>query len=513
MLWYDYNVKNKPFIGVTDMKFIYSSAKKAVALLLAAVMLCFACVVPASAEVIIDPSAADTALYKLSYSSLINRLSENGYAATSLTGKYKGMYVRDAAIQVMAMVANGDVESAGLMLEYIFTYHESTGYTYALCVLPQVENFEAEEIAAPISKRIQSDTTYMLLHAFVKWYEANTDEAARSLFLERHWGTMCAFADYFTTEEYYSKTRNLILNPNFQNIDRYYKCYDLITNVFASQAFYEMSEIATAKGDNEYADSWENAAYNLRDGINKNLVVESGKVKIYREMYDVQAKRYYNGFSFINFAPVAAEWFGTDYDLMANTYAQHMKQASSELDGVTLMDSRHIVGSARWSEEILGKHLAWEIMYLASQSDNSERLRELLDFMATHTPEGEPYAEAWVFDGSLADAGNQEQTAWLIYALATVMPRMRLNYTAEETVSSVPETSSTVSKTDDGTDKDEPDDSNRIITVLFIIIASAVALSIAVLAARNIHRSARKKARVAETQTDDIQGFDLNDEE
>ena len=436
---------------------------------------------------VIDPTDADKALYELSYQSLKNRVQENGYAPTSLTGAYEGMYVRDAAAQVMAMTVNGDLEDAQKILDYIFTYHETAPADYALCILPSVEDFSAEKIAKPISSRIQSDTAYLLLHALVKWYNACTDTTKRDVFWQRHWTTVQTFANYFLQPKYYNEEKKLIRNPNFQHITSYINCYDLYTNVFASQALHELAELAKEKGETEIAATWNGYANAIKDGIHTNLARQYEGKMIYMELLYANPEGRSTGFSFVNLSPLAAEWFGTDRTIMINTYEKYLEDASKEYDGCLLLDSRHIYDSERWSDRLLGKQLGWEVLYCTQYTD-STRMRMLLDFAISHTEQGQPYAEAWRFDGKKDDYGNQEQTAWIIYCLATVMPQLRIsNQTEVSSTPSVTQPSSAVSKpvTSNPATNLRYENHNQILFI-FCILAGLLVVSIALLSVLRI---------------------------
>ncbi len=80
-------------------------------------------------------NAADKTLLESSYQSLCDRLTERGYAQTSLTGAYNGMFVRDASIQAMAHLARGDDEYAHSLLEYMIRYHEEMDMDYTIRVV------------------------------------------------------------------------------------------------------------------------------------------------------------------------------------------------------------------------------------------------------------------------------------------------------------------------------------------------------------------------------------------
>lgn len=462
------------------------------ALLLTVALLCAAApITTLAATTVIDPSDADRALYARSYQSLLDRTQESGYAATSLTGAYKGMYVRDAAVQVMAMTANGDLKEARKVLEYILDYHAAVPAEYALHILPEAADLTSETLPKPLSAKMQTDTTYLLLHAAVQWYNACGEEAEQTVFLERYWVMMKTFADYFLQKKYYNDKKQLIVNPNFQHRDRTYNCYDLYTNVFASQTLHELAPIATARGEKDTAKRWNTAANNLKTGIHKNLVRTYDGKKVYMEMLYARELGYITGFSFVNLAPVAAGWFGTDAAILKNTYQKYLRDAAKVCDGVTLLDTQHVFDSSRWRNETLGKLMGWELLYCAEQGD-SERLRALLDFMATHTGENDPYPESWKFDGKTVDPGNQEQVSWLVYALASIMPQIMEN----GTVSSAPPSSSPSSAAPSSSAVPEtlPGEENQgRILFLFCAIAGVLLLSIAVVAFARIRENRSKK--------------------
>ena len=83
----------------------------------------------------IQLSDKGASLYKATYQTMLDRVSENGFAQTSLTGAYPGMFVRDASIQVMAHIAEGDYEYAKRILQYMVAYHRALKAEYAVHVM------------------------------------------------------------------------------------------------------------------------------------------------------------------------------------------------------------------------------------------------------------------------------------------------------------------------------------------------------------------------------------------
>ena len=64
----------------------------------------------------IELTEEDMKLFKNSYDILFNRITDRGYAITSLTGTYVGMFTRDSAIQAMAHLSCNDSDSARSIL-------------------------------------------------------------------------------------------------------------------------------------------------------------------------------------------------------------------------------------------------------------------------------------------------------------------------------------------------------------------------------------------------------------
>ena len=77
-------------------------------------------------------------LYKATYDTMLDRTEEDGYAATSITGAYGGMFVRDSSIQVMSHIANGDLDYAASILRFITAYHIATGAEYACHIMAPI---------------------------------------------------------------------------------------------------------------------------------------------------------------------------------------------------------------------------------------------------------------------------------------------------------------------------------------------------------------------------------------
>ena len=98
----------------------------------------------------IQLSDKGASLYKATYQTMLDRVSENGFAQTSLTGAYPGMFVRDASIQVMAHIAEGDYEYAKRILQYMVAYHRALKAEYAVHVMNGLVEEEYHDINGEI---------------------------------------------------------------------------------------------------------------------------------------------------------------------------------------------------------------------------------------------------------------------------------------------------------------------------------------------------------------------------
>ncbi|MBO5897809.1 MAG: hypothetical protein J6R04_02235, partial [Clostridia bacterium] len=91
---------------------------------------------------------ADKALFEGSYQAFADRIMENGYAPTSVTGAYSGEFIRDAACQLRAHIANGDYALVKRMFEYIYSYHKADGVPYFRHIIDLIQTAATYDYAA-----------------------------------------------------------------------------------------------------------------------------------------------------------------------------------------------------------------------------------------------------------------------------------------------------------------------------------------------------------------------------
>lgn len=135
------------------------------------------------------------ALFQNTYASLRGRIHPNGYAPTSVTGAYEGMFSRDSSIQIMAHVACRDYEAARMLLSYIFSYHRQYGYDFALHMML--------EDRPPYSDMVQADATFFLLHAWYLYAVHAPQSEEKERLLAQTEEQAVGFANYFLTPEFY----------------------------------------------------------------------------------------------------------------------------------------------------------------------------------------------------------------------------------------------------------------------------------------------------------------------
>ena len=393
-------------------------------------------------------------LYDNTLRSLKERIRPNGYAATSLTGAYDGMYVRDASVQILAHIAAGDRTSAAKLLRFTLISHRSWNPAFAMHVM--------RDEYTPLSVKPQADTSFLLLHALLKFVASFPDAPELDELLWIAKPLIPAFADYyferFPGDEYtgskgdptkhavlpgtpesdpgcFSGSLGLLMNPFLEHSrdHSYYRGYDLLTNVWASQALKELSDYV-APSDPAAADKWLGRSEAIAEGIHRNLTCIVDGKRIYAEMVslgrqDADTKVYtpheefFPGFSWVNLAPVSVDWYAMQPDIMANTYEMYLRYGGEEYFGhhrmlqevSTLIPAGTGAQESRIEEHhVIGKGLAWEIMYM-KRTGNRGRLKELISFIEENT--GDLYRESWRPDGEGTDSANQEHAGWMIIAM------------------------------------------------------------------------------------------------
>ncbi len=365
-------------------------------------------------------------LFEKTYQSMIDRTTDTGYASTSITGAYPGMFVRDTSCQILAHIAHGDFDQARNILNYTFLYHDVYNFDYALHVM--------NNNTTPISTKPQADTTFYLLHA---WYEfaANAPSTADNKeFISKYVDMVRTFAYYYFDHGYFNEELGLIRNPSLEHSRdvAYFNAYDLLTNTLASQALHELS-IYFKDIDPQSAAEWAAYADKIVRGIHTNLVAEVNGKTTYAEMKSIDKfptttqevvadDNFYIGFSWVNLFPAGLGWYAMDAEIMDNTYEAYLQYGSKlYFKKYRMLEADSIFRSpedyATNNNHVIGKGLAWEIIY-CYDTGRYERVRELISFVEENS--NEMYRETWSIAGGGGDTANQEHASWMLTAMEHV---------------------------------------------------------------------------------------------
>lgn len=344
------------------------------------------------------------------------------------------------------------LSAASSAADSIVWYGKKSGNS---CVTSRTENGKKQTVTGdayydcrkstikPEDSMIQVDAHYMLLHSWCLYMERAKDCAEKTAFFKETWATVKKFANYFVKDhaaQYMHSTYSLVINPNFEHTLHMMRTMDLMTNCFTSQALHELSGIAKKQGEATLAADWQTIADKIANGVNKYMIIKSdilSREPVYTDRLDMDYadNRAVPVFSFVCYAPVAAEWYAMDKTVMANTYKWHRQLGSCNFNGVAMPDIYYPYDDLACKHQshgnsprvhgrgnhIVGRMVGYEFLYNSSVGDTS-RLSELLRFLRENSDK--VYAEVWKTDGSKQDIGNQEQVSWIVYGLTTAQQRL-----------------------------------------------------------------------------------------
>ncbi|MBR6549266.1 MAG: hypothetical protein IKT68_06960 [Clostridia bacterium] len=370
-------------------------------------------------------------LFKNTYASLKGRIKENGYAPTSVTGAYPGMFPRDAAEETFALMKNNDYECARKILYYILTYHRKYDAQFGLHVI-------SDEYGPIISDRHQADTTFFIVRAW-SMYCCNAPESAQKQeFLSETHDIIRRFVEHWMNNGCFSTELQLLRNPSFEHArdGSYFNSYDLLTNTIMSQALHELST-AYIPFDADFAKYCGEIADTVAKGIHQNLTATVDGIKIYAEMRSLSKESgatfeitedttFYEGFSGINFIIYGVDWYAGDPEILENTYVKTHQYCSELYDNQCVMVDAFATKDETGTYRCLGKHtmgkgIAWEIFHCL-KTGRKERIEELTAYIVSHSED--MYRETWAFGGGGGDTANQEHASWMINAMKSAYPEL-----------------------------------------------------------------------------------------
>ncbi|MBN1901567.1 hypothetical protein JW926_09625 [Candidatus Sumerlaeota bacterium] len=382
-------------------------------------------------------------LYRGAYESLKNRIHDDGYTPTSVTGAYPGMFIRDASIQIMAFVEFGDLINARKILDYIISHCQKAGADRAPHIIFQEVGEKGKPVSYPVEMMNQPDQNYMFVTAWLNYCETSNDDG----FCGNTYPFVEKWAEYYLSDEYLNdpmkktmlsqskdKSGNyyLIRNKEFEHSreGRYWDCYDLITNCFAGESLSRLSKTAETLGKKDAAQRFKEKADMISQGINHFLITTYAGTPIYGEML-VMDGRYFQGFSWVNLAPIAANWKVANDEIMRNTFIAYYRTSMFDWDQFQMMSTDTVPESNVIRKDVIGKGLAWEMLF-CMKTRSYRRLILLLDFLETYNRKPDNiYGESFWYDNykagkpTMSDPGNQEHASWYLYAISKIRKEIK----------------------------------------------------------------------------------------
>lgn len=273
----------------------------------------------------------------------------------------------------------------------------------------------------------ETDQAYSVLLAWARYVQANPSDRA---FVTETWPYVRRYANYYLdTPGYLNASLDLIRNPILDD-EGYHNTYDLLTNVFISEALHELTPIADRLADPTDASRWQSISTQVERGIDTNLVTTVDGKQIYGEKYEVtQDNRFYPGYSFANLAPIAVDWYALDMQTMANTLQAYLAHESKNWSGVQMLSSMHDYGFTGHNDWVLTKGMAWEWRF-DQKRRNQDRIAALDSFLRHYYPdETQPISEGWILDSDgnlrVTDPGNQEHASWYAIEMLETYPGLQ----------------------------------------------------------------------------------------
>ena len=358
------------------------------------------------------------ALYKTTLDSLFSRVNADGYLQESVTGRYKGEYVRSIGALVRLALEVGQEEAAARALRFVTDVVKRHGLPY----LPFTISADGKTVR-------REDEIDGRAH-FVLGWALYALHGARTAYEDDTYALMAREMDAFFSDQYFDESvapaGGLVRNRRFTHTRDnsragYWDCYDLLTNHFVAAAAEQMIAVARRRGDVAAADRWTVQLAQLAEGIRTGLTRQSGGVTVYREMLvptstGVTAE---NRMSWVCLSPPAADWSGMDAAVMANTEraaAQALRRRSA--DGTWYLAVEQ-TGEGKVKDWVLGKAVGWDID-AARAAGNWTRIAEWFAFLEGNHASS-LYMETMkksTGKWTLGDCGNAEQCIWFVWAIA-----------------------------------------------------------------------------------------------
>lgn len=379
------------------------------------------------------------ALYANTFYSLADRLEETGYLEESFVpGRYPGCFARSSGAYVFLMAEAGELPLAERALRFVL----DTMARRRLRRPPHVMGRPRYRMDGALEQELdmvcQIDGTAHILSAYG---ELILRYGRRELY-EDYWPMMAEIMDAHADQPYFFANEgcafpvaniDLFLNTAFEHSreERYWCCFDLLTQSFMGAALEKMARIARENRQEGFAERWEAQLRRLRAGIRRGLTAGGEQEAVYLEMRlpDSSGGIPYEGMGWVSLSPVAAGWEALPPEVMRRT-AQALRERLWRPDpagGGFHFLSKDTLPQNGYCLETIGKGTGWD-MEAARRSGDFAHVWESLAFLAERH-DGDLFGECMFYtDGRwhTRDCGNAEQSIWWCWAVSRLRETLGL---------------------------------------------------------------------------------------
>ncbi len=348
-------------------------------------------------------------IYRTTWNSIFGRLQDTGFLQESLTGRYKGEYVRSIGAFAILAVETGETAAAERALRFVTDTVRQKDLPY----LPFT-------IAADGTVR-QEDELDGRAHFVLGWaqYAAAAQDSA---FCSDTYDLIKREADAFCSDAYFNRELSLMRNRRLthsrvRNGSDYHDAYDLLTNSFVLAALEELAAVAEQQGQTADAVRWRETAAALRTGLRQQLTHTADNRTVFWELRYQDGGQYTpeQGVSWICLTPFADR---IDTAIWENTvaYTRQRLWQTAPAGGYPAVEC---AADGTVKNRILGKSVGWDLAAAARQGDYAHALESLRFLEQYHT--SDIYME-WMTPADsgwrLVDCGNGEQAIWFLWGIA-----------------------------------------------------------------------------------------------
>lgn len=370
-------------------------------------------------------------LYANTYHSLKGRLDENGYLEESyVPGRYPGDFTRSSAAFALLMAETGEPQLAERALRFVLDTMRRRCLTRPPHVMGNWSRGKDGSDCQELDMVNQLDGTAHLLLA----YGVLAFSCGRKGLIRDYWEYLSWVMDFHTEQPYFFANEicnfpvaklHLFLNTSFEHSreERYWCCFDLLTQSFMGAALEKFISLANQLGQTERANRWSTRLGWLKEGIAKNLTVSVDGKTCYAEMRlpDGNDGVLFNGMGWVSLSPIAAGWEALPERIMDNTVEALRRRLwrPDPMGGNLYYLDKDTLPENRPCFETIGKGVGWDMEYSRRRRDYAH-IRDQLVFLKNRHA-ADVYGECMYFrDGQWQsrDNGNGEQCIWWCWAMA-----------------------------------------------------------------------------------------------